>query len=92
VSAQEDLAVAYDSTIALGSSVGVTLASSALNDVILAPGVYTASAYLTLGGALTFDASGDLDGVFIITVASYLAVSPGAMMVRQSWELRVPVL
>ena len=61
----------------------MSLPSTALDGVILVPGVYTASAYLKLDGTLTFNADGDPDGVFVITVASYLEVNSGAAMVGQ---------
>jgi hypothetical protein len=64
------------------SSNGLHLSSSSLNDLSLTPGVYVASSYITLGSSvLTFDGLGDPNSVFIVTSSSYLAVSPGALMV-----------
>ena len=79
--AQADLLVAYASLTALGAQIGSTLSSSALDGIVLTPGVYSTSSYLTLGAVLTLDAAGDPNSVFIITSPAYLAVAPGATMV-----------
>jgi len=80
--AQADLLIAYASLTALGAQIGSTLPSSALDGIVLTPGVYSTSSHLTLGAVLTFDAAGDPNSVFIITSPAYLAVAPGATMVR----------
>jgi hypothetical protein len=46
-----------------------------LDEVILTPGVYTFSKYVTIVGDITFDAGGDEDAVFIIQIANYLTLA-----------------
>ena len=79
--AQSDLALSLDNITKLCTSAGSLIPSSALGGVSLAPGLYYATAYLTLGGVLTLDAAGDVNSVFAISSPQYLAVDPGAMMV-----------
>ena len=79
--AQADLALSFDNITTLCTSAGTLIPSSALGGMSLAPGLYYATTYLTLGGELTFDAAGDLNSVFAISSPQYLAVDPGAMMV-----------
>jgi Ice-binding-like len=77
--AQSDLTTAYNDAAGRPSSasVGPTIGAGQT----LAPGVYTASSSLQINGALTLDAQGDPNAVFIFQAASTLITASASSVV-----------
>lgn len=76
--AQTDLTAAYTATAALTPTV---LSSSDLAGQVITPGTYASSAGpLTNSGALTLDAKGDANAVFVFQTGSTLATATGSTM------------
>lgn len=73
--AKTDLVTAYD--VAAGQASNVTV-SADLAGQTLVSGVYTSASSMGLSGALTLDAAGDPDAVFVFQVGSALTVGSGA--------------
>ncbi|WP_201292747.1 ice-binding family protein, partial [Cellulomonas citrea] len=73
--AKTDLVTAYD--VAAGQASNVTV-SADLAGQTLVSGVYTSASTMGLSGALTLDAAGDPDAVFVFQVGSALTVGNGA--------------
>jgi hypothetical protein len=73
--AEADLATAYND--AAGRSSTATI-SADLAGSTLAPGVYTSASSLGLSGALTLDAQGDPNAVFVFQAGSTLTVGSGS--------------
>lgn len=76
--AQADLTTAYND--AAGRSSTATI-SADLAGTTLAPGVYTSASSLGLSGALTLDAQGDPNAVFVFQAGSMLTVGSGSSVV-----------
>jgi hypothetical protein len=75
-----------DLNVAYNDAAGRTLAPVDVSDAnlggrTLAPGLYRSSGTLGLTGALTLDAQGDTNGVFIFQVASELYTAPASQVV-----------
>ena len=73
--AKADLAAAYDD--AAGRSSGATISAN-LAGSTLSSGVYTSATSMGLSGALTLDAQGDPDAVFIFQAGTSLTVGAGS--------------
>jgi len=73
--AKTDLVTAYD--VAAGQASNVTV-SADLAGQTLTGGVYTSASSMGLSGALTLDASGNPDAVFVFQVGSALTIASGA--------------
>jgi hypothetical protein len=73
--AEADLATAYDD--AAGRSSTATI-SADLAGSTLTPGVYTSASSLGLSGALTLDAQGDPNAVFVFQAGATLTVGSGS--------------
>lgn len=72
--AQSNLTTAYDQ--AAGAGAGTS--ESSIGTATLLPGIYTASSALLLTGALTLNAQGNPNAVFIFQVASQLTAQTGS--------------
>ena len=70
--AQTDLTAAY--TQAMNETPATTIPGSAISGETLTPGIYSAAAALSVDGAVTLDAQGDPNAVFIFQVGSALTV------------------
>lgn len=77
--AQSDLTVAYNN--AAGRSTGAITVSGDLTGLTLAPGLYKSTSSLAISGALTLNAVGDGNAVFIIQMASTLTTGPGSQVI-----------
>jgi len=75
--AKTDLVTAYDT--AAGEASNVTI-SADLAGQTLTGGVYTSASSMGLSGALTLDASGNPDAVFVFQVGSMLTIASGAQV------------
>ena len=73
--AKTDLVTAYDT--AAGEASNVTV-SADLAGQTLTGGVYTSASSMGLSGALTLDASGNPDSVFVFQIGSALTIGSGA--------------
>ena len=77
--AQSDLTVAYND--AAGRTTGVISVSGDLTGLTLAPGLYKSTSSLAVSGALTLNALGDGNAIFIIQMASTLTTGPGSRVI-----------
>lgn len=77
--AQTDLTTAYND--AAGRTTGVVTISGDLTGLTLSPGLYKSTSSLALSGALTLDALGNSNAVFIIQMASTLTTGPGSQVI-----------
>jgi hypothetical protein len=77
--AQSDLTVAYND--AAGRTTGAVTVSGDLTGLTLAPGLYKSTSSLAISGALTLNAVGDPNAVFIIQMASTLTTGPGSQVI-----------
>lgn len=75
--AQADLVTAYNDAAGRGSTATI---SSDLAGNTLVGGVYTSATSMGLSGALTLDAQGDPDAVFIFQAGSTLTAGPGSQV------------
>ncbi|MCG2802529.1 MAG: DUF3494 domain-containing protein [Cellulomonas sp.] len=75
--AKTDLVTAYG--VAAGQASNQTI-SADLAGATLVSGVYTSASSMGLSGALTLDAAGDPDAVFVFQVASALTVAGGSQV------------
>jgi hypothetical protein len=73
--AQRDLTLAYDNAAGRSSTAAV---SADLAGSTLTAGVYTSASSLGLSGALTLDAQGDPNAVFVFQAGSTLTVGPAS--------------
>ena len=73
--AKADLATAYDD--AAGRSSGATISANLAGNT-LSSGVYSSATSMALSGALTLDAQGDPDAVFIFQAGTSLTVGAGS--------------
>jgi hypothetical protein len=76
--AKSDLATAYNDAAGRSSTAAI---SADLAGSRLTPGVYTSASSLGLSGALTLDAAGDPNGVFVFQAGSTLTVGAGSRVV-----------
>jgi hypothetical protein len=75
--AKNDLTTAYNN--AAGQPSGATISADLANPAAtLSPGVYTASSSMGLTGALTLDAGGNADAVFVFQAGTSLTTGPGS--------------
>lgn len=77
--AQTALTAAYND--AAGRTTGVIGLSGDLTGLTLAPGLYKSTSSLAISGALTLDALGDPNAIFIIQIASTLTTGPGSQVI-----------
>jgi hypothetical protein len=77
--AQSDLTVAYND--AAGRTTGAVTVSGDLTGLTLAPGLYKSTSSLAITGALTLNAVGNSNAVFIIQMASTLTTGPGSQVI-----------
>jgi hypothetical protein len=75
--AQLDLTTAYNDAAGRGSTASI---SADLAGNTLVGGVYTSATSMGLSGALTLDAQGDPDAVFIFQAGSTLTAGPGSQV------------
>jgi ice-binding like protein len=76
--AQNDLVTAYNDAAALASNATI---SSDLAGRTLTPGVYTSASSIGLSGALTLDARGDPNAVFVFQAGSTLTAASASRVV-----------
>jgi len=88
--AQSDLTVAYND--AAGRTTGAVTVSGDLTGLTLAPGLYKSTSSLGLTGALTLNALGNSDAVFIIQMASTLTTGPGSRVILSGGALASNVI
>jgi hypothetical protein len=79
--AHRDASLAYAFLKGMPSIPDNELTGLDLGGMTLAPGVYTFSSSAGLTGALTLDAGGNSDAVFVFQVASQLTTAPGSAVV-----------
>jgi hypothetical protein len=79
--AHADAGLAYTYLAGLASLPANNLSDTDLGGLTLDPGVYKFDAAAGLTGALTLDAGGDSDAVFVIQIASSLTTASGASVV-----------
>jgi len=77
--AQVDLTAAYND--AAGRTTAPVTVSGDLTGLTLTPGLYKSTSSLAISGALTLNALGDANGVFIIQIASTLTTGPGSKVI-----------
>lgn len=77
--AQADLTVAYND--AAGRTTGVISVSGDLTGRTLAPGLYKSTSSLAITGAVTLNAYGNSDAVFILQIASTLTTGTGSQVI-----------
>jgi hypothetical protein len=75
--AQRDLTLAYDNAAGRSSTAAI---SADLAGSTLTPGVYTSASSLGLSGALTLDAQGDPNAVFVFQAGSTLTVGSASVV------------
>ncbi len=75
LAAQNDVTTAYNT---LASRACGTTISADLGGSVLVPGVYCSGSTMGLTGALTLDAQGDPDAVFVFQIGSALTTASGA--------------
>src|SRR5690606_37083760 len=78
LSAKNDLVAAYDAAAGQGPQLAVPVE---LGGLALTPGVYSSGGALGLTGALTLDAGGDPDAVFVFQSASSLVTAADSSVV-----------
>jgi len=76
---QTDLTAAYND--AAGRTTGAITVSGDLTGLTLSPGLYKSTSSLAISGALTFNAFGDANAVFIIQMGSTLTTGPGSKVI-----------
>jgi len=79
--AQADAAIAYNSLAAQASPAGNDLTGQDLGGRTLTPGVYNFASSAQLTGALTLDAQGNPNAVFVFKIGSTLTTASGASVV-----------
>jgi len=77
--AQSDLTVAYND--AAGRTTGAVSVSGDLTGLTLAPGLYKSTSSLAITGALTLNALGNSNAVFIIQMASTLTTGTSSQVI-----------
>ena len=77
--AQTDLTAAYND--AAGRTTGAISLSGDLTGLTLTPGLYKSTSSLAISGALTLNALGNPDAVFIIQMGSTLTTSSGSQII-----------
>jgi type VI secretion system secreted protein VgrG len=77
--AMADLTIAYNNLA--GMACGTNLTGLDLGGMTLAPGIYCFNTSAQLTGALTFDAQGDSNAVFVIQIGSTLTTASNASVV-----------
>jgi hypothetical protein len=78
--AKLDLTTAYND--AQGRSTGAISLPGNLSGLTLAPGLYVnSSSVMVSSGAVTLDAQGDINAIFILKIASTLTTSPGTKVI-----------
>ena len=77
--AQTDLTVAFNN--AAGRTTNPIGISGDLTGLTLAPGLYKSTSSIGLSGAVTLDALGDANAIFIIQIASTLTTGPGSQVI-----------
>lgn len=77
--AKLDLTTAFND--AAGRTTGVIGLSGDLTGLTLSPGLYKSNTSLAISGALTLDALGDANAVFIIQMGSTLTTGPGSQVI-----------
>ncbi len=76
---QTALTTAYND--AAGRTVNVITVSGDLTGLTLGPGLYKSTSSLAISGAMTLNALGDEDAVFVIQIASTLTTGPGSEII-----------
>jgi len=77
--AKTDLTTAFND--AAGRTTGAISVSGDLTGLTLAPGLYKSTSSLAISGALTLNALGNSNAVFIIQIASTLTTGPGSQVI-----------
>jgi hypothetical protein len=77
--AQTDLTAAYND--AAGRTTGAVTVSGDLTGLTLTPGLYKSTSSLAIAGALTLNALGNQNAVFIIQMASTLTTGSGSQVI-----------
>ena len=77
--AQSDLTLAYND--AAGRTTGAISVSGDLTGLTLAPGLYKSTSSLAITGALTLNALGNANAVFIIQMATTLTTGAGSQVI-----------
>lgn len=77
--AQADLTIAYNN--AAGLTTGAISVSGDLTGLTLAPGLYKSTSSLAVTGAVTLDAMGNSNAVFVIQIASTLTTGTGSQVI-----------
>jgi hypothetical protein len=76
---QTALTAAYND--AAGRTVNVVTVSGDLTGRTLGPGLYKSTSSLDISGAMTLDALGDANAVYVIQIASTLTTGPGSQVI-----------